>query len=38
MLLEKDPVTFDEVREAVTTLLKDKVIVGHDVGCDLRVL
>ena len=35
--LKEDPATFIEVREAVITLLKDEVIVGH-VGCDLRIL
>ena len=36
--LEKVPVTFDEAREAVIALLKDKVVVCHDIGCDMRVL
>ena len=36
--LKKDPVTFVEAREAVITLLKDEVVVGHNVGCDLRIL
>ena len=34
----KDPVTFVEAREAVIALLKDKVVVDHNVGCDLRIL
>jgi len=31
-------VTFDEAREAVIALLKDKVVVGPDITCDLQVL
>jgi len=31
-------VTLDEAREAVIALLKNKVLVGHDISCDLQVL